>query len=136
MSSKDVLDVAVRHGGTHGDGVSRTRRLGITLVRWLTKRGHTAVVLEATGTYSFDVALALHRARGIEVMVANPRAIKQFTGALMQRFEDGSDGGSGAPRVCDAHAVRGLGTTRGAGARAAGHGATYRRAGRGADPRT
>jgi hypothetical protein len=32
-----------------------------------------------------DVALALHRTRGIAVMVANPRAIKQFTGALMQR---------------------------------------------------
>jgi transposase len=31
------------------------------------------------------VALALHRTRGIAVMVANPRAIKQFTGALMQR---------------------------------------------------
>ena len=56
------------------------------LVSWLTKRGHTArAVLEATGTYSLDVALALHRARGIDVMVANPGAVKNFAGALMQR---------------------------------------------------
>src|SRR5205085_4426184 len=56
------------------------------LIRWLTRSGRTVrVVLEATGTYSLDVALALHRTRGIAVMVANPRAIKQFTGALMQR---------------------------------------------------
>ena len=56
------------------------------LVGWLTKgRGAVRVVLESTGTYSLDVALALHRARDVAVMVANPRAIKQFTGALMQR---------------------------------------------------
>jgi transposase len=56
------------------------------LVGWLTKRGRTAqVVLESTGTYSLDVALALHRARGVAVMVANPRAVKQSAGALMQR---------------------------------------------------
>jgi transposase len=36
-------------------------------------------------TYSLDVALALHRTRGVTAMVANPRAIKQFTGALRQR---------------------------------------------------
>ena len=56
------------------------------MVRWLTKGGRAVrVVLESTGTYSLDVALALQRARRIAVMVANPRAIKQFTGALMQR---------------------------------------------------
>ena len=47
--------------------------------------GAVRVVLESTGTYSLDVALALQRTPGIAVMVANPRAIKQFTGALMQR---------------------------------------------------
>jgi transposase len=56
------------------------------LCAWITKRGTAArVVLEATGVYSFDIALALHRATRIAVMVANPRAIKDFRGALLQR---------------------------------------------------
>jgi len=86
--SKDTLDVAVRRG----DHRAETARFANdaaghrALVRWLTKRGATArVVLESTGIYSLDVALALHAARGVTVMVANPRAIKQFAGALMQR---------------------------------------------------
>jgi transposase len=86
--SKDVLDVAVRWDARtleaarfDNDAAGHRKLTG-----WLTKHGRTArVVLESTGTYSLDVALALHRTRGIEVMVANPRAIKQFTGALMQR---------------------------------------------------
>lgn len=86
--SKAVLDVAV----CRDERVLETARFDNDaaghkkLVRWLTKSGRTArVVLESTGTYSLDVALALHRTRGIAVMVANPRPIKQFMGALMQR---------------------------------------------------
>lgn len=56
------------------------------LIRMVTKKGFTAqVVLEATGNYSLDLALALHRAKRIEVMVANPRAISQFAGAYLRR---------------------------------------------------
>jgi transposase len=86
--SKDVLDVAVRRDGGRLETArfENTAAGHQTLVRWLTKRGrHARVVLESTGTYSLDLALALHEARGVAVMVANPRAIKQFTGALMQR---------------------------------------------------
>ena len=86
--SKDVLDVAVRWDGERLETARFDNDAGghRQLVAWLTKRGRTArVVLESTGTYSLDVALALHRARGIVVMVANPRAVKQFAGALMQR---------------------------------------------------
>ena len=43
------------------------------------------VCLEATGVYHLDAALALHAAPGIEVMVANPRATKDFARAQMQR---------------------------------------------------
>jgi transposase len=43
------------------------------------------VCLEATGLYRLDLAMALHRAEGIEVMVANPRAIADFAKALLQR---------------------------------------------------
>src|SRR5439155_11984247 len=86
--SKDVIDVAVRRDRQRLE----TARFANdpaghqALARWLTKRGRAVrVVLESTGTYSLDVALALHRVRGMAVMVANPRAVKQFAGALMQR---------------------------------------------------
>jgi transposase len=86
--SKDVLDVSVRRDGerletARFDNDAQGHK---KLARWLTKASRSArVVLESTGTYSFDVALALQRTPKISVMVANPRAIKQFAGALMQR---------------------------------------------------
>ena len=54
--------------------------------RWVTQGQRRArVVLEATGTYSLDVARTLHHTRGVEVMIVNPRASKEFAGALGQR---------------------------------------------------
>jgi transposase len=56
------------------------------LVAWLNKRGaDVQIVIEATGIYSLDVAFALHRAKGVRVMVANPRAVSDFARALLQR---------------------------------------------------
>ena len=56
------------------------------LIGMITKsRSHARVVLEATGVYSLDLSLALHRANRVEVMVANPRAINQFAEAYMRR---------------------------------------------------
>jgi transposase len=56
------------------------------LAAWLTQGGARArVVLEATGTYSLDLALCLYQAPGIEVMVINPRVSKDFAGACGQR---------------------------------------------------
>lgn len=56
------------------------------LIKWLTKRGRSArVVLEATGVYSLDLAVALDAAPRIEVMVVNPRAARQFADACLQR---------------------------------------------------
>lgn len=43
------------------------------------------VVLEATSTYSLDLALALHRSKGISPALVNPRAAKDFARASMQR---------------------------------------------------
>jgi len=64
-------------------------------VRWATKGGHPArVCLEATGIYSLEFALALHQAKNVEVMVVNPRAIKDFGRACMQRAKtDAVDAG-------------------------------------------
>lgn len=64
-------------------------------IRWATKRGRSArVCLEATGIYSLEFALALHHANPVEVMVVNPRAIKDFGRACMQRAKtDAVDAG-------------------------------------------
>ena len=52
----------------------------------LTKGGRKVrVVVEATGAYSLPLSLALHKTEGVELMVANPRAVKDFTRACMQR---------------------------------------------------
>lgn len=55
------------------------------LCRWLMRGGRTArVAFEASGIYHLDLALALHRA-GLEVMVVNPRAMRAFADALVER---------------------------------------------------
>ena len=43
------------------------------------------VILEATGTYHLDLAIALDQAQGLEVMVANPKASKRYAEARMSR---------------------------------------------------
>lgn len=50
-----------------------------------TLNGGTSVCLEATGIYHFDLAVALSRAEGIEVMVINPKASHNFAKVLMKR---------------------------------------------------
>jgi len=81
-------------------------------IRWATKSVHPArVCLEATGIYSLQFALAVHDARNVEVMVVNPRAIKDFARACMQRAKtDAVDAGrhSGISRT---HAVYRMATT-------------------------
>ena len=64
-------------------------------MRWATKGTRVArVCLEATGIYSLEFALALHQAKNVEVMVVNPRAIKDFARACMQRAKtDAVDAG-------------------------------------------
>jgi len=57
-----------------------------TLLRQVRKAGRqVAVCLEATGVYHFDLALALHRASGVTVMVANPRSTAHYARAAMRR---------------------------------------------------
>ena len=64
-------------------------------IRWATKGARPArVCLEATGIYSLEFALALHHAKNVEVMVVNPRAIKDFVRACLQRAKtDAVDAG-------------------------------------------
>ena len=56
------------------------------LIQRLQRSGRKVrVCLESTGVYGLDLALALHRAEGIEVMVLNPRAARNFAKVLMHR---------------------------------------------------
>ncbi len=86
--SQRTLDVAHRAP----TGALRTAQFANTaaghrqLIRWLTKGGQSArVVLEATGVYGLDLALALHAARRLSVMVLNPRAARKFAEACELR---------------------------------------------------
>jgi transposase len=45
------------------------------------------VALESTGLYGLDLAWTLHQA-GVAVMVANPRAVRHFAQALLQRSKN------------------------------------------------
>lgn len=67
-----------------------------TLIAWVTQRRQTArICLEATGVYSLPLALTLHEAAAIEVMVVNPKAIKHFATAILQRGKtDSLDAGT------------------------------------------
>ena len=56
------------------------------VVRYLARKGRRVrVCLESTGVYGLDLALLLQKRPGVEVMVANPRAVRHFAQALMQR---------------------------------------------------
>jgi transposase len=58
------------------------------VIQHLNRPGRTVrAVLESTGLYGLDLALALQRA-GLEVMIANPRAVRHFANALMQRSKN------------------------------------------------
>lgn len=79
--SKRWFDAAVSDGRTRRfDNEAAGHR---AFVAWLRKPAR--VVVEATGTYGLDLALALHADDRCEVMVANPRLIKGFAKALAQR---------------------------------------------------
>lgn len=76
-------------------GAVRLRRFANTaaghgaLVQALRRAGkRVRACLEATGLYGMDVTLALAACASIEVMVANPRAVRAFARALMQRSKN------------------------------------------------
>lgn len=90
VSSKELI-VALRRDGKLKPWKSFPNAPGghQAIVRYLARKGHQVrVCLESTGIYGLDLALALHAAPEIEVMVANPRAVRHFAQALMQRSKN------------------------------------------------
>jgi len=60
------------------------------LIKRLRKHGATIrFCIESTGVYGLELACAVHGA-GIEIMVANPRAVSDFAKALLQRSKTDS----------------------------------------------
>jgi transposase len=58
------------------------------ILRFLKRAGRPVrVAMESTGLYGLDLALCLDRA-GVAVMVANPRAVRHFGQALLQRSKN------------------------------------------------
>ncbi len=68
--------------GTFANDAAGHRKLIKRLVR---KNKAARVCVEATGIYHLDLCLALDQAKGIEVMVANPRTTKDFARAQLRR---------------------------------------------------
>jgi transposase len=86
--SKDELLVALRRGEQTLPlkSFSNTPPGHRDVARYLARKGRVVqVCMESTGVYGLDVALLLHKRAGVAVMVANPRAVRHFAQALMQR---------------------------------------------------
>jgi transposase len=90
VSAKCLLAGLEREGAA---GVQRefpnTPEGRTALARWLGAPGRAVrVVMEATGLYGLDLALRLDAEPGLELMVANPRAVRHFAYALMKRSKN------------------------------------------------
>jgi transposase len=84
-----VVALQGKKGGTSLRRFANTPVGHRALLHALTRGGkRVRVVLEATGLYGLDVALALSEQQGVEVMVANPRAVRHFAQAMMQRSKN------------------------------------------------
>jgi transposase len=87
VDSKLLVCSIQRGGHKYPQAVFNNNPTGFRqFIKWSTKHHKTArVTMEATGVYSLPFALALHQTKSIEVAVVNPRAIKSFAMAQMQR---------------------------------------------------
>jgi transposase len=93
--SAATLAVAVQQEGRDGFRQKEFANSGsghTQLIAWLLQCGdRVRVSLEATGTYSLDVALALEDAEGIAVAVLNPKTVNRFAQTLRRSKTDKAD---------------------------------------------
>lgn len=87
VSAKELVVMVRRDGKTEPcRSFPNTHKGHQELRRYLThRRERVRVCMESTGLYGLDAALALQADPRIELMVANPRAVKSFSRALLQR---------------------------------------------------
>jgi transposase len=84
--SADVLVVMVDNGQPRSSEFPNTPAGHQHLLRFIRKHSsRVRICLESTGLYGLDAALTLHGQPDMEVMVANPRSVRHFAQAMMQR---------------------------------------------------
>jgi transposase len=84
--SADVLVVALDNGQLRSSEFPNTAAGHQQLLRWLGKQAaQVRLCMESTGLYGLDAALVLQQQPGVEIMVANPRSVRHFGCAMMQR---------------------------------------------------
>lgn len=86
--SKDHLDVALHQasGRRCRKQFANTSAGHQQLIRWVVRDGlPVRIGVEATGTYSLDLTLALDAEEQVQLMVINPRATRRFAEAQIQR---------------------------------------------------
>lgn len=87
VSSTELVTKLKRHSGqTQSRTFANTSKGHQQLIAWASNdQTFVRACLEATGCYSWEIALALSQHQQCEVMMINPRASKHFAQALMQR---------------------------------------------------
>jgi transposase len=84
--SADVLVVAFDNGQLRSSEFPNTAAGHQQMLRFMRKHAaEVRVCMESTGLYGLDAALTLHQQSGIEIMVANPRSVRHFGCAMMER---------------------------------------------------
>lgn len=84
--SADVLVIAFDNGQLRSTEFPNTAAGHQKMLRWLARHAvQLRVCMESTGLYGLDAALALHQQPGIQIMVANPRSVRHFGCAMMER---------------------------------------------------
>jgi transposase len=86
VGSRELHLVVRRHGSPRAAEVFTNDAAGFRAIRSrLRQQRVTRLVLEATGVYHLDLALALHEEPGLEVMVLNPKASSRYAEVRMSR---------------------------------------------------
>jgi len=84
-----VVAMTEKNGGIRLQRFANTAAGHRAMLRTLTRGGRRVrAVMEATGLYGLDLALYLSGKENIELMVANPRAVRNFAQAMMQRSKN------------------------------------------------
>jgi transposase len=103
VGSKELVAVTVVKGKAHKAQTFQNDAEGhLALMTKLGKQSEPVrVCLEATGSYHFDVAVALSKTPNVEVMVVNPKASKHFAEALMNRAKTDMQDAEMLARYCE-----------------------------------
>jgi transposase len=89
VSARELLVARKEKRGVRLERFANTPAGHRQLLRTLTRGGQRVrVVLEATGLYALDLALSLSTHEQVQLMVANPRAVRHFAQARMQRSKN------------------------------------------------